>query len=72
VGAQRWEIHRTRLTGERAPAGSAPHLYGAHGECRIVCGDGAILRLLAAADARGPLDLRKFAASRAQQPLALT
>jgi methionyl-tRNA formyltransferase len=72
VGAQRWDIHRTRLTGERAAPGSAPHLYAEHSECRIVCGDGAILRLLAAADARGPLDLRKFAASRAHQPLALS
>jgi methionyl-tRNA formyltransferase len=72
VGAQRWQIHRTRLTGERAAHGTAPRLYAEHGECRIVCGDGAILRLLAAADARGPLDLQTLAAALAQQPLALS
>jgi methionyl-tRNA formyltransferase len=72
VGAQRWQIHRTRLTGARAAQGTAPRLSGEHGECRIVCGDGAILRLLAAADARGPLDLQTLAAALAQQPLALT
>jgi methionyl-tRNA formyltransferase len=72
VHAQRWQIHRTRLTGERAAQGTAPRLYGEHGECRIVCADGAILRLLAAADARGPLDLQMLAAELARQPLALT
>jgi methionyl-tRNA formyltransferase len=72
VGAQRWQIQRTRLTGERAAHGTVPRLYAEHGECRIVCGDGAILRLLATADARGPLDLQTLAASLAQQPLALS
>jgi methionyl-tRNA formyltransferase len=72
VGAQRWQIHRTRLTGERAAHGTVPRLYAEQGECRIVCGDGAILRLLAAADARGALDLQTLAAALAQQPLALS
>jgi methionyl-tRNA formyltransferase len=73
VGTQRWELYRTRLLpGGAPPPGSAPRLYGEQGECRIVCADGAVLRLLAAADARGPLDLPRLAASLAQQPLALS
>ncbi len=72
VGSQRWQIHRTRvMPGAAASSGSAPRLYGEQGECRILCVDGAVLRLLAAADARGPLDLPALAASLAQQPLAL-
>jgi methionyl-tRNA formyltransferase len=73
VGSQRWQILRTRLMpAAAAPAASAPRLYGEQGECRILCADGAVLRLLAAADARGPLDLPSLAASLARQPLALS
>jgi methionyl-tRNA formyltransferase len=72
VGAQRWEIHRTRLTHERAPPGQIPRLYGAQGECRAVCGDGEILRLLAAADAHGTLDLETVAGALAQRPVNLS
>ncbi len=72
VGPQRWQIHRTRLMSAGAPPGTAPRLYAEHGQCHIVAGDGGLLRLLAAADERGPLDLGRLAASLAQQPLALT
>lgn len=71
VGGERWHIHRTRLSAERAPPGAAPRLYGWQGECRAVCGDGAILRILAAADAHGLLDLERVAGSLAQRPLPL-
>jgi methionyl-tRNA formyltransferase len=71
VGGQRWDIRRTRLSGEAAVAGRIPRLYGAGGECLAVCGDGQVLRLLAAADARGALDLPALAVTLAQRPLDL-
>ena len=71
VDGERWEFHRTRLTGERDPAGGAPRLLGAGGECFAVCGDGQLLRLLAVATPRGPLDLTALAALLAQRPLPL-
>src|SRR5439155_723294 len=43
VGAERWEIHRTRLTERRAP-GRGARLFGADGECYAACGAGAMLR----------------------------
>jgi len=69
VNGERWGIHRTRRTGElsRLP----PQLYGAGGRCYLVCGDGGVLELLAAADARGALDLAALAARAARAPLAL-
>jgi methionyl-tRNA formyltransferase len=69
VDGERWDIHRTRVTGERQ-AGS-PRLFAAGGECFAVCGDGGVLRLLSARTARGPLDLGGLAAILAQRPIAL-
>ena len=70
VGGERWEIHRTRpAAGIIAPRGAS--LFGARGNCYLSCGDGASLRLLAAANARGPVDLAALAPQIAQQPLPL-
>jgi methionyl-tRNA formyltransferase len=70
VGGERWEIHRTRLAaGISAPRGAI--LFGSGGACYLACGDGAALRLLAAANARGPVDLAALAGRAAQQPLPL-
>ncbi len=70
VGAERWEIHRTRLSARR-PAVPGPQLFAAGEECLIACGDGATLRLLAAATAAGPLDLSALARRLARAPLPL-
>jgi methionyl-tRNA formyltransferase len=71
VGGERWEIHRTRLaTGVRAPRN--PTLFGSAGGCYLACGDGAALRLLAAANAHGPVDLASLAERATQQPLPLS
>ena len=72
VDGERWEFHRTRLTGERAPAAGAPRLVGAGGECFAVCGDGQLLRLLEVVSPRGPLDLTALAAVLTQRPLPLS
>jgi methionyl-tRNA formyltransferase len=71
VGGERWEIHRTRLAeGISAPRGAS--LFGSGGRCYLSCGDGAALRLLAAVNARGPVDLAALAGRAAQQPLPLS
>jgi methionyl-tRNA formyltransferase len=70
VAGERWEVHRTRLTSRAAPPGGR-QLFGADGACYVACGDGAVLKLLAAANARGPIDLAALAARLAQQPLQL-
>jgi methionyl-tRNA formyltransferase len=69
VAQERWDIYRTRLTHERRAL--PPQLYGADGRCFLVCGDGGVLELLAAADARGPLELSALAARAARAPLPL-
>ncbi|HTD10807.1 MAG TPA: formyltransferase [Steroidobacteraceae bacterium] len=70
VAGERWEIHRTRIAARRAAA-PGPQLFGADGECYAACGDGGVLRLLSAADSRGPLDLERLAATLAQRPVPL-
>lgn len=71
LGAERWQIHRTRVSTQRAAAGTAPQLVGRGGECVAVCGDGGMLRLLAVADPRGPVDLGALAGALAQRPRPL-
>ena len=71
VAGERWEIHRTRLAaGVTAPHAAA--LFATDGNCYLACGDGMALRLLAAVDARGPIDLRALARQLAQRPLPLS
>jgi methionyl-tRNA formyltransferase len=69
VAGERWEIHRTRLA-EGVAAPRRPSLFGAGASCYLACGEG-VLRLLAAANARGPVDLLALARHAAQHPLPL-
>jgi methionyl-tRNA formyltransferase len=71
VDGERWEIHRTRVTGGRDPSPGAPRLVAAGGECFAVCGDGQLLRLLNVVTPRGPLDLTSLAAVLVRRPLPL-
>ncbi|HEX4649047.1 MAG TPA: formyltransferase [Steroidobacteraceae bacterium] len=70
VGGERWEIWRTRLSAQRAQH-AAPRLFAADGNCYVACGDGAALRLLSAADSRGPIDLGRLARTLEQSPVPL-
>jgi len=70
VNHERYGIYRTRRTGERRPL--PPQLFADGGRCFLVCGDGGVLELLAAADARGPVDLAALAARAARAPLPLS
>ncbi|HLY52069.1 MAG TPA: formyltransferase [Steroidobacteraceae bacterium] len=69
VDGERWEVHRTRVSGRAAPRPGA-WLFGADGGLYAACGGGGVLRLLRVANARGPLDTGRLAASLGQ-PLAL-
>jgi methionyl-tRNA formyltransferase len=70
VGGERWEIHRTRLSTLSGVPGNA-RLFAAAGACYIACADGAVLRLLAGATARGPIDLASLSKALERQPLSL-
>jgi len=70
VGGERWQIHRTRLSTRPATCGGV-QLYAAEGGCYIECRDGAVLQLLAAADARGPIDLAARAPQLTGRPVSL-
>jgi len=71
VGGERWEIHRTRLTARTAGAGGV-RLFAAEGGCCLACGDGTVLRLLAAANAGGPIDLDGLARTLGERALPLS
>lgn len=70
VGSERWEIHRTRLATLRAPT-AAPQLFGRDGVCYAACGDGGVLRLLAAVASQGSIDLAQLAGELEPRPLPL-
>jgi methionyl-tRNA formyltransferase len=70
VADERWEIHRTRIAA-RSAGGQGVRLFSADGECYATCGDGGVLRLLNAANARGPIDLGRLAGTLAQRPVPL-
>jgi methionyl-tRNA formyltransferase len=70
VGNERWEVHRTRVATLRAPAPGL-QLFGIDGACYAACGDGGVLRLLAAVGPRGPIDLAQLAGTLAPRALPL-
>lgn len=70
VGGERWEIHRTRLSERPAPRAGA-WLFGADGALYAACGGGGVVQILAAADARGPLDLVRIAQPLSARPVPL-
>jgi methionyl-tRNA formyltransferase len=70
VGGERWNIHRTRPSDRPAPRAGA-WLFGADGEVCAACGGGGVLRLLEAANDRGPVDLKTLARALEQRPAPL-
>jgi methionyl-tRNA formyltransferase len=71
VGGERWWIHRTRLVPRMVLAAGSPRMFGENGRCYAVCGDGAVLQLLAGATQAGPLDLASLAQRLSCKPLVL-
>jgi methionyl-tRNA formyltransferase len=70
VGGERWDIHRTRLSDRPAPQPGA-WLFGADGKVYAACGGGGVVRLLDAANDRGPVDLSHLARALEQRPAPL-
>jgi methionyl-tRNA formyltransferase len=70
VDGQRWIIERTQIAPGRTEADRRPHLFEESGTCYVACGDGNVLRLLAASSAGTPLDLKRLARvlAQARQP----
>jgi methionyl-tRNA formyltransferase len=71
VDGERWEIHRTRLSGQRAPA-AEPQLFALGGLCYLSCADGSCLELRLARTAHGTVDLARLAQELAVRPRALS
>ena len=67
-GARRLWIHRTRV--EAGAGGGPPRLFAEQGVCYAKCGEG-VLRILAAADETGPVDLAKAAREWQARPVPL-
>lgn len=57
VLGQRWIIGRTQLVAGRTQEDRRPHLFSESGSCYIACGDGGVLKLLAASRAGLPVSL---------------
>jgi methionyl-tRNA formyltransferase len=70
VGGERWDIHRTRLTDRPAPRAGA-WLFSAGGGLYAACGGGGVVRLLEAANDRGPVDFTRLARALEQRPAPL-
>ena len=70
VGGERWDIHRTRLSGQAAPRPGA-WLFGADGAVFAACGGGGVLELLSAAKAGAPVDLPRLSPALSSHPAPL-
>ena len=70
VRGERWDIHRTHVSAHPAPAPGL-WLFGAGGRVYASCGDGAVLEILSAANARGAIELAALGAALAARPAPL-
>jgi len=66
VSGQRWVIERTQLVPGRIEEDRPPLLFQESGTCYIACGDGGVLKLLAASTAGTPVNLDRLAKGLAQ------
>lgn len=68
IGGRKLWIHRTRVAA--SAGGGRPRLYGEGGACYAACGEGT-LKILAAADEAGPVDLSRAAEAWRTKPVPL-
>jgi len=71
VDAQPWSIHRTRVEPRVITPSERARLFGSQGACYAACRDGGVLRILAAANAQGPIDLERMAHQLEAHPATL-
>ena len=72
VDGRRWVIHRTRVEPRSIEPSERARLFGADGNCYVACCDGGVLRILAAADDSGAVDLAAVARQLQQHPVGLS
>jgi methionyl-tRNA formyltransferase len=72
VDGRRWVIHRTRVEPRSIEPSERARLFGADGNCYVACRDGGVLRILAAADDSGAVDLAAAARRLQQHPVAMS
>lgn len=70
AGGRRLWIHRTRVQG--GGAGGPARLFAGQGICYAACGGGGVLRIVAAADENGPVDLEATAREWQVKPVPLS
>lgn len=70
VGGERWDIHRTRLSGRPAPQPGA-WLFGADGAVLAACGGGGVLEILSAVSRGAPVDLPRLSRVLSSHPAPL-
>ena len=72
IDGERWSIHRTRLEPRTTAQSPRARLFGADGCCYVACCDGAVLRILSAVKAHGPVDLGTLAGELQKRPVLLS
>ena len=72
IDGQRWMIHKTRVEPRTIEPSARARLFGADGHCYVACRDGGVLRILAAANDSGPVDLAVAARELQQHPVTLS
>lgn len=72
VDGERWMIHKTRVESRAVGPSERARLFGAGDHCYVACREGGVLRILAAANMAGPLDLAVIARRLQQHPVSLS
>jgi len=71
VDGRPWWIHRTRVEPGLIGPSDRARFFSAQGACYAACGDGGVLRILAAATPDGPVDLAQLAHELESKPAML-
>jgi len=71
VDGERWMIYKTRVEPRTIEPSERARLFGSEGNCFVACCDGSVLRIVAAADGAGPVDLPTAARQLQRHPVGL-
>jgi methionyl-tRNA formyltransferase len=71
VDGERWMINKTRVEPRTIEPSERARLFGSEGNCYVACCDGSVLRIVAAANGAGPVDLATAARQMQRHPVGL-
>jgi methionyl-tRNA formyltransferase len=71
VDGERWMINKTRVEPRTIEPSERARLFGSEGSCYVACCDGSVLRIVAAANGAGPVDLATAARQMQRHPVGL-